>query len=180
MGLPANTAPLDEVLLYTDGGSRGNPGEAAVCHRVLSLIGAVLEERAARIGRATNNQAEYRALIAGLEACARLGARRVACRSDSELVVRQLRGEYRAKDPALRELAGRVRALEEEFAAVAYEHRSRSDPDIARADRLLNAVLDRQANEASDGALQQSYRLGQVSHPAVLRALTSLVGALDC
>ena len=109
---------------------------------MLSPAGEVLEETAARIGRATNNQAEYRALIAGLESARNFTSGPLRCRSDSELLVKQMRHEYRVKDPELRLLWERAQALAGQFAGVEYRHVRRSDPDIARADQLANRALD--------------------------------------
>jgi ribonuclease HI len=100
----ATTPAHDEVWLYTDGAARGNPGPAAIGFLVLDSQGGRLAEHAECIGGATNNEAEYTALIAGLTACARLTKGRVRCVSDSELMVKQLTGVYRTKEPRLREL----------------------------------------------------------------------------
>jgi ribonuclease HI len=130
------------MFLYTDGASRGNPGEAAVCFRLLESTGQVLREEAQRIGRATNNQAEYRALIAGLEGALVETAGPLQCRSDSELMVKQMRGEYRVKDAALKPLWEQAQELTRQFVGIEFVHVPRSDPDIARADELANQALD--------------------------------------
>ena len=135
-------ASSGDILLYTDGASRGNPGEAAICFRLISPTGEVLEEKATRIGRATNNQAEYRALIAGLESARSFTSGRLQCRSDSELLIKQMRREYRVKEPGLKLLSERARALSARFAGVEFRHVRRSDPEIARADELANRALD--------------------------------------
>jgi ribonuclease HI len=150
--------PRDEVWLYTDGASRGNPGPAAIGFLVLDSRGRLLAEHAECIGRATNNEAEYRALIGGLVACARFTKGRVRCVSDSELMVRQLAGVYRTKERRLRELQDEVGRMEAAFREVTYAHRPRSDPHISRVDRLVNAALDaadrgrRRHGEATDPA----------------------------
>ena len=102
----------------------------------------VLSEHAECIGNTTNNQAEYEALIRGLAACARITAGRVRCVSDSLLLVRQMRGEYRVREATLRALYHTARDREREFAQVTYTHRARSDPHIATVDRLVNQALD--------------------------------------
>ena len=135
-------ARLETLLLYTDGASRHNPGDSAICFRILSPERLVLTEHAERIGRATNNQAEYRALIAGLEASAGWTSGTVQCRSDSQLMVRQMRGEYRVKDELLRPLWDRAQQLTIQFGCVEFAHVLRTDPDIVRADQLANQALD--------------------------------------
>ncbi len=134
--------PPAEVFLYTDGASRGNPGDAAICFRILSPTGLVLREHAERIGRATNNQAEYRALIAGLEEALRLSAGPLECRSDSELMVKQMRQEYRVKDVTLKALWELAKKVADQFVIIGFTHVPRTDPAIARADELVNRVLD--------------------------------------
>ena len=135
-------ATAGAILLYTDGASRGNPGEAAICYRLISPTGGVLEEKATRIGRATNNQAEYRALIAGLESALSFTSGPLQCRSDSELMIKQMRREYRVKEPGLKLLSERAQALSTRFAGVEYRHVRRTDPEIARADELANGALN--------------------------------------
>ncbi len=102
---------IDWVTITADGASRGNPGPAAIGATVRDGQGRVISRISQRIGVATNNQAEYRALIAGLSEAVRLGASKVDIRLDSELVVRQVRGEYRVKNAALGTLLQQVRQL---------------------------------------------------------------------
>jgi ribonuclease HI len=138
------TAPLPhaamKVVIHVDGGSRGNPGPAAIGVVVSDSEGAVLEEVAERIGVATNNVAEYRALLKGLERAAALGAREIELVNDSELVARQVTGAYKVKHPAMKPLyAAAVVALGQ------FERwRIRSVPRAqnARADELVNLALD--------------------------------------
>ncbi len=100
----------DRVVVNVDGGARGNPGPAAIAAVVTAPTGEVLESRGEVIGRATNNVAEYRALLLGIERARELGAREVELVGDSELIVKQVKGEYRVKDPGLRPLHAEVRA----------------------------------------------------------------------
>jgi ribonuclease HI len=128
------------VKLFTDGGARGNPGPAAYGYVLEADDGTVLAAHGEKIGIATNNVAEYSALIAGLEKAVELGLPRVEVVSDSELMVKQMRGEYRVKNEALRELfeeAGRLarRIGDVRFSAVRREHNE-------LADRLVNEALD--------------------------------------
>ena len=93
--------------MWVDGGARGNPGPAAVGYRIEDEAGGVLDEAGRTIGVATNNEAEYRALITALERAAALGATEVEVRSDSELLMRQMTGRYRVKSPHLQAALGR-------------------------------------------------------------------------
>lgn len=133
-------------LLYADGGSRGNPGPAAYGLVLLAPDGAELARRAERIGHATNNVAEYRGLLAGLQTARELGVTDLEARLDSELVVRQLNGEYRAKNPAMRELRDQALELARSFRRVAYRHIPRERNRLA--DSLVNAALDGQDPES--------------------------------
>ena len=125
--------------LYVDGGARGNPGPAAIGW-VLVTSGGIAAEAGDRIGRATNNQAEYQALVRGLEAAVDYGYDELVARGDSELVVRQVRGEYDTTDPQLREQRVRVRELLAEFDEWSIEHVPREIN--SRADDLVNDALD--------------------------------------
>lgn len=134
---------MDTIVIYCDGGSRGNPGPAAIGAVVLD--GSVNPPRqlatvSERIGVATNNVAEYRALIAGLEAARTYGARTVRVRADSELVVRQLEGRYKVRHAALKPLFDRACALLREYGEVDLEHVRREHN--VDADALVNAALD--------------------------------------
>jgi ribonuclease HI len=127
-------------VVNVDGGARGNPGPAAIAAVLADPDGEVIEERSELIGPATNNVAEYRALLLGIERARALGAGEVELIGDSELVVRQVRGEYRVKDAALRELHGRVREALDEFDRWSIGHVRREANE--RADQLVNEALD--------------------------------------
>jgi ribonuclease HI len=131
---------MEKLLVNVDGGARGNPGPAAIGVVVQSPSGEVLEERGERIGRATNNVAEYRALLAGVERAAALGASELELVGDSELIVRQVMGEYKVKDAALRELHAEVRRALRPFESWSIRHVRREQN--AEADRLVNEALD--------------------------------------
>jgi ribonuclease HI len=128
------------VVVNVDGGARGNPGPAAIAAVVSTPDGQVVEERGERIGRATNNVAEYRALLLGLERARELGAREVELIGDSELVVRQVRGEYKVKNADLKPLRDQVSRALESFDSWTIRHVRREDN--AAADELVNAALD--------------------------------------
>src|SRR5919204_525361 len=126
--------------LYTDGGARGNPGPAAYAFVLEAEDGTVLAARGEAIGVATNNVAEYRALVAGLEKAAELGVDELEVVSDSELVVKQMRGEYRVKNEALRALSLRAAAAAHRVGRVTYTAVRREHNELA--DRLVNEALD--------------------------------------
>jgi ribonuclease HI len=126
--------------LFTDGGARGNPGPAAFAYVLETDDGTVLEARGEAIGVATNNVAEYRALVAGLEKAAMVGVAELEVVSDSELLVKQMRGEYRVKNAALRELSLAAARLAREIGSVRYTAVRREDNTLA--DRLVNEALD--------------------------------------
>lgn len=134
------------IRVYVDGGSRGNPGPAAIGVVVADASDAILEEHRAVIGVATNNVAEYRAVARGLELAARHAGRRVQAFSDSELVVRHLTGVYRVRDEQLAPLYADVRAKERGFDRVTYTHRPRLTGHLRRADELVNLALDEHSN----------------------------------
>jgi probable phosphoglycerate mutase len=132
--------PEPQVIAYIDGGARGNPGPAGYGVRVEASDGTLVEEFGDSIGVATNNVAEYRALIAALDWARAHGHRRLLVRSDSLLLVQQMRGNFKVKHPGLQPLYARARLLAHEIGAVTFEH----------VGRALNAHADRLANKAMD------------------------------
>jgi ribonuclease HI len=130
-----------KASLFTDGGARGNPGPAAFGYVIEDGDGAVLASHGEAIGVATNNVAEYRALLAGLERAAELGVDELEVVSDSELMVKQMRGEYRVKNAALRDLSVEAGRLARRIGAVTYTAVRREHNELA--DRLVNEALDR-------------------------------------
>jgi ribonuclease HI len=133
-------AARKKLIVNVDGGARGNPGPAAIAAVARSPEGDLLEERGERIGVATNNVAEYRALLLGIELAAARGASELELVGDSELIVRQVSGEYRVKDAVLRELNDRVQAGLRRFDRWSIRHVRRDEN--ADADALVNAALD--------------------------------------
>jgi ribonuclease HI len=133
--------------MYTDGGARGNPGPAG--------IGVVIEDGAGKelkligefVGQGTNNQAEYKALLKGLREAAILGGTDLTCYLDSELVVKQLTGLYKIKEAGLQVLAAEVLKLTGKFSKIEFRHVRREKN--ARADKLVNLALDKQAEKKS-------------------------------
>lgn len=128
------------LRVYVDGGSRGNPGPAAIAAVVRDADGGVLDERGELIGAATNNVAEYRAMLLGIARAAELGASEVELVGDSELVVRQIKGEYKVKDAALKELHAQVGDALRQFEAWSIRHVRREQNE--EADLLVNQTLD--------------------------------------
>jgi ribonuclease HI len=129
-----------KARLFTDGGARGNPGPAAYGYVLEAEDGTVLFAHGERIGVATNNVAEYRALVAGLEKAVELSVPEVEVVSDSELLVKQMTGEYRVKNAALRDLSVQAARLAREIGTVSYTAVRREHNELA--DRLVNEALD--------------------------------------
>jgi len=129
-----------KARLSTDGGARGNPGPAAYGYVLESEDGHVLDARGETIGIATNNVAEYTALVAGLKKALELGVTELDVVSDSELLVKQMRGEYKVKNEALRELNREASELAANLEKVAYTAVRRAHNELA--DSLVNEALD--------------------------------------
>jgi len=136
---------IQKVSVYSDGGARGNPGPAAYGVLVLDAEGNELRQHRDYLGEGTNNIAEYSGLIKALELACELGAKEVDAYLDSELVVRQLTGLYRVKQPHLRTLFDKAKAIEVKFDKVTYAHLPRTHEYIQIADQLVNDELDAQA-----------------------------------
>jgi len=128
------------LVVKVDGGARGNPGPAAIAAVVTTPKGEILEEGSETIGLATNNVAEYRALLLGIERAQALGAVEIELVGDSELIARQVRGEYRVKDAALRDLHAQVREALQSFERWSIRNVPREENE--HADRLVNEALD--------------------------------------
>ncbi len=143
----------DVPTVHIDGGSRGNPGLAAWAF-VIARPGLPPVEEAETIGTATNNVAEYTALVRALEAATDLGLKRIAVLSDSELLVKQMNGEYRVKHPDLIPLYEDARELVKEFDSVAISHIRREFNK--RADALCNEAMDEQMGKAAKPAASQA------------------------
>ena len=127
------------VVIFTDGASRGNPGPAAIGATIKDEQGRLITTISQPIGRTTNNQAEYRAIIAALENAIRLGVTKVDIRSDSELAVRQINGQYRVKEVSLKPLHQQVKQLQNQFEGFTITHIQREQN--TEADSLANAAL---------------------------------------
>ena len=150
---------IDTIRIFCDGGSRGNPGPAGIGAVILDASdepATVIATVSEAIGIATNNVAEYQALVSGLEAAAPLGARRIEVRADSQLLIRQLEGRYRVKNAGLQPLYRQAMALLKPYAEVDLEHVYREQN--VEADALVNLALDAERDGASDPTVIGSLR----------------------
>jgi ribonuclease HI len=129
-------------MIFSDGGARGNPGPAAFAFILQSEKGEVVTSNCGYAGNCTNNQAEYLAVIAALETAANLKAETVTCHLDSELVVKQLTGEYRVKNKELKLLWHKVKELTKQFKEAQFVNVPRTHRIIQEADKLVNLTLD--------------------------------------
>jgi len=132
---------MDKAIIYTDGGARGNPGPAGIGAVIYNEHKKPVAEISEFLGVATNNQAEYKALIAAFRKAADLGVKELDCYLDSELVVKQLKGEYRVKDKDLALLFLDIHNLSLKFKNISYTHIPREMNK--EADRLANEAMDR-------------------------------------
>lgn len=131
----------NKLTIYSDGGARGNPGPAGIGAVILDERGSAVEEISEYIGEATNNQAEYKALLAALSKAKELGARELEVFLDSELAVKQLNRQYRVKDKELAPLFVSVYNLSLGFKKIIFKHINREKNKLA--DRLVNLALDK-------------------------------------
>ncbi len=135
------------ILLYSDGGARGNPGPAAAAFIAQNPQGETLKTNSLYLGVRTNNQAEYEALLLALKYAAELHAPEVICHLDSELVAKQVRGEYAVKNSALQELWRKVQQQKQSFPKISFLNVHRTHPVIQQADALVNKTLDETARK---------------------------------
>jgi ribonuclease HI len=133
-----------KCYLYTDGGARGNPGPAGIGVVIKDANKKIIKKLGSYIGVATNNDAEYQGLILGLEECLEEKATKVDCFLDSQLIVKQLNGEYKVKNERMRNYWVKVKTLESSFEEITYTHVKRDKNK--EADYLVNKVLDASEN----------------------------------
>src|SRR6266571_1917508 len=133
---------MPDAFLYTDGGARGNPGPGAIGILICDEHDRPKKEHKEFLGVATSNEAEYRALIKGLALAAKYTDGDLLCISDSELLIRQMRGEYRVREPRLQELHRAALERTDAFVSVTYEYRPRLTGWLRRAEELVNEALD--------------------------------------
>ncbi len=143
---------MNKLLLYTDGGSRNNPGPAATGFVLKNEDGRVLKKGGSFLGIATNNEAEYRALIEGLQAAKEFNPSHLDCFLDSLLAVNQLNGVFKIKEARLRELVFEVKALEKESESIRYQYVPREENK--EADAILNQILDEQTSHSPNTPLR--------------------------
>lgn len=143
---------MERLLLYTDGGSRNNPGPAATGFVLKTEEGQVLEKGGRFLGQATNNEAEYQALIAGLKEAKKFAPQNLTCFLDSSLVVNQLNGRFKIKEARLRELIFEVKTLEQEFPSIRYQYVSREKNK--EADAIVNQLLDEKTSHPQNAPLR--------------------------
>lgn len=153
MGLKMNQTNNSKLRLFlsTDGGSRGNPGPAAAGYVLTDANGSVVKERGEYLGETTNNVAEYTAVIHGLQSALELGANEIVIQMDSELIVRQMSGVYKIKQPHLQELAQEVLRLLRQFSYYEFKHVLREHNKAA--DRQVNLALDKALGIKKDIAI---------------------------
>jgi ribonuclease HI len=149
-GSGTQRAKAGRLKAFTDGGSRGNPGDGACAAAIFDEKGCLVREEGRYLGRCTNNFAEYNGLILALSAARELGAEALDVFSDSELLVKQFNGEYKIKDPALRVLMDEIKKESRAFRSLTVTHVRREAN--AHADRLVNEILDAPAAERPDPA----------------------------
>lgn len=128
--------------MYSDGASRGNPGPSAIAFMILTDGGEILKRRSEYVGFGTNNHAEYSALISALDAASKMESQEVVCYLDSELVVKQLNGEYQVKNPNLRRLWMKMHDLKQSFQKISFMHVPRTEKHIEEVDSLANQTLN--------------------------------------
>lgn len=141
-----NNNPLSEAVLFTDGGSRGNPGPSAIAFVICKLDKTVVEKSGKYIGETTNNQAEYQALRSGLIRAQELGVAKLTVNMDSELVIKQVTGLYKIKNQDLLPQYTKIKELEELFDKITFQHVPRAMN--AEADKQVNKILDEYKNKS--------------------------------
>jgi lactoylglutathione lyase len=149
-----------QLKLFSDGGARGNPGPAAIAFVAQNALGQTIKTDTCYVGVRTNNQAEYEALLLALNYAAEQKAQEVTCHIDSELVAKQLNGQYSVKNAELQQLNQKVKALKASFKKIAFVNVPREHPQIQWADSLVNKTLDAQA---SKGTKPKNYPIIQAS-----------------
>ncbi len=133
---------LKKIFVYTDGGSRGNPGQSAIGILIIDSDEKIIYKHGEYIGEATNNIAEYTALMKALKNASENFHGEASCFSDSELMIKQLNGEYKVKNPGIKELFLKIKKLEKEFEKIEYIHVRRENENIIIVDGIVNKVLD--------------------------------------
>lgn len=136
------TKKYEEICIYTDGASRGNPGNSSASFVVVDADGQIVKHDSKFLGKTTNNRAEYRAVIFSLKEASNLTSGKVTVYSDSKLLVKQLTGFWRVKNDQLKELFDKVKKLTKRFQSVDFKHVNRENKYVSIADKLCNEKLD--------------------------------------
>jgi len=131
-----------KLKVYSDGASRGNPGVSAIAYVILDEEKRILKKESAYLGVRTNNQAEYEALLSALQSASEFDGDEVECYLDSELVVKQLNGQYKVRNETLRVLWFKVQDYKQGFMKISFTYIPRTNPQIQEVDRLANLALD--------------------------------------
>ncbi len=150
---------IQPLRIYSDGGARGNPGSAAIAFVALNEQGEIVKSNSRFIGIRTNNQAEYEALLMALQFAIEVGAEEVVCHLDSELVAKQLNGQYSVKDHELQQLWRKVTQLKGCFKKISFVNVPREHPQIQVADELVNETLDQETRRPKTNKLMASQPL---------------------
>jgi len=151
MGKMSSSTKVSRINIFSDGASRGNPGPSSIAFIILNVDGNVLEKCSEFIGTGTNNQAEYEALSRALEVALEFTSKDVVCHLDSELVVKQLNGEYEVHNHVLREMQLKVNRIKRRFRNVSFEHVPRTNVYIQQVDEMANKILDDVENRFKTG-----------------------------
>ena len=138
---------VQRLMIYSDGGARGNPGPAAIAFIATNETGITVKADSRFIGNHTNNQAEYEALLMALKFAVDQKTKEVICHLDSELVAKQLNGQYAVKNCDLQRLNHQVQVLKRSFEKISFVNVPRTHPQIQRADALVNKTLDEEARK---------------------------------
>ncbi|MGE5533612.1 MAG: reverse transcriptase-like protein [Bacillota bacterium] len=154
---------IQRMKIYSDGGARGNPGPAAIAFVALNEQGEIVRADSRFIGVHTNNQAEYEALLMALQFAVEFGVDEVVCHLDSELVAKQLIGQYSVKDHELQQLWRKVGQLKGCFKKIDFVNVRREDPQIQVADELVNETLDQQVNQPRSNSFMTNSPFATVS-----------------
>jgi ribonuclease HI len=165
----------EQLILQFDGGSRGNPGPAGIGIVVSAADGTPLVTLGRFIGRATNNVAEYRALITALEEAKKLGAKKILIRGDSELIIKQMKGQYRVKHPDMKVLYDQAQTLIHQFDQAKIEHNLRNKNELA--DSLANLAMDRRA-DVTEAAPAGAPAISELDEPAARETIAG--DRFDC
>ena len=132
---------MDKLVIYTDGASRGNPGNSAIAYLIFDSQGTLITFGKKKIGIHSNNEAEYMAILNALDEAKNHTKGEVECYSDSQLMINQLKQEWKIKKSHLKDLHGRIKGMEKFFKKVSYHHVRRTDKIISLADSMVNEVL---------------------------------------